>query len=262
MAVTAESEQKILEHLVNLSLNLGKPERTLAIIGEGNTSALLSDDSYYLKASGCELGSITSEGFVRLDRKKVSALLERKNVSEDELKKLFNDAKIDSAATKRPSVEALMHALCLGYEGVKFVAHTHPCYINSLTCSKSFPQNLQGRMYPDEIVLLGEDSVFIPYTDPGIPLACEIKKRIDEYIETYDAVPKSMYLQNHGFVALASSAAEAENITLTAEKAARIRLGAVSAGGINLLDKETIRHIINRPDEKYRRALFAAKGEK
>lgn len=262
MAATAESYKDILDNLVNLSLNLGRPDRTLIIIGEGNTSALLPDDSYYLKASGCELGSITSEGFVRLDRKKIADLSERKNVTEAELKQLFNEAKVDREDTKRPSVEALMHALCLGYEGVKFIAHTHPCYINSLTCSKSFPQNLQGRMYPDEIVLLGEDSVFIPYTDPGISLACEIKKRIDKYIEEYGSVPKSMYLQNHGFVALASSSYEAENITLTAEKAAFIRLGALSAGGINLLDKETVRHIINRPDEKYRSALFVAKGEK
>ena len=68
--------------------------------------------------------------------------------------------------------------------------------------SKTFPENLRGRMYPDEIVLLGEDSVFIPYTDPGIPLAREIKKQIDTYISEYGSVPKCIYMQNHGFVAL------------------------------------------------------------
>lgn len=259
--MSEKTNEDILRELTQMSRNLGKSERNLVIIGEGNTSALLPDGSYYLKASGFEMSSINEDGFVRLKKQTVLDLLEKQNICEDELKKLFNAAKVNPEETKRPSVEALMHALCLSYEDVRFIAHTHPCNINRLTCSKTFPENLRGRMYPDEIVLLGEDSVFIPYTDPGIPLACEIKKQIDTYISEYGSVPKCIYMQNHGFVALGASAREAENITLTAEKAAFIRLGAIAAGGINLLDVQTVRHIMNRPDEKYRKALFASKGE-
>lgn len=254
-----KTENEILKNLISLSHALGKPERGLAMIGEGNTSALLPDGTYYLKASGSELGTIKEEDFVRLKQDTVLALLEKGNVPEAELKVLFEQAKSDPSQTRRPSVEALMHALCLSYEGVQFVGHTHPMHINRLTCSNSYPANLQGRMYPDEIVLLGVDSVFVPYTDPGIPLALEIKRLIDAYIEKYKGVPKSLYIQNHGFVALGTSAQEVENITLTAEKAASIRLGAILAGGICLLDPKTVQHIMGRADEKYRLELFEGK---
>jgi rhamnose utilization protein RhaD (predicted bifunctional aldolase and dehydrogenase) len=259
MMQTHEEHEKVLEELIELSHGLGRPERKFTIIGEGNTSASLGDGTFFLKASGTELATIDRSGFVLLYEAKILELLPKGNVSEEELKRFFEDAKVDRSQTRRPSVEALMHAICLSYDGVKFVGHTHPTEINKLTCSTSYPENLKGRMYPDEIVVLGIDSVFVPYTDPGIPMALKIKEEIDRFIKKYDAIPKSIYIQNHGFVALGGSAVEVENITLTASKAAEVRLGALLAGGINILPEETVRHIKNRPDEKYRQALFEGK---
>ncbi len=40
-------------------------------------------------------------------------------------------------------------------------------------------------------------------------------------------------------------------------KAARIRLGALTAGGINPLPAATIDHLLARPDEKYRQKQLA-----
>ncbi len=255
----SENHNNILQDLIAMSHGLGNESRKLAMIGEGNTSALLDDGTYFLKASGTELGTIDETGFVCLKLDTILELLNKGDISEDELKVLFNEAKTDSSQTRRPSVEALMHAVCLSYDGVNFVGHTHPTHINKLTCASSYPQNLMGRMYPDEIVLLGIDSVFVPYVDPGVPMAIKIKELIDSFISEYGTVPKSMYIQNHGFVALGKTALEVENITLTASKAAEVRLGAIMAGGINLLDEQTIRHIMGRPDEKYRQELFEGK---
>ena len=85
-------------------------------------------------------------------------------------------------------------------------------------------------MYPDEIVLLGEDSVFIPYTDPGIPLAREIKKQIDTYISEYGSVPKCIYMQNHGFVALGASARETSFIVDMIIKQMEYKTSALAIG--------------------------------
>ncbi|MBA3062199.1 MAG: class II aldolase, partial [Atribacteria sp.] len=137
-----------------------------------------------------------------------------------------------------------------------FVGHTHPTAVNRLTCSKSFPENLKGRIYPDEIILLGKESVFIPYIDPGVKLAQRAKKEIEIFLNKYGQKPKSIYLQNHGFIALGSTPAEVENITLTANKAAEIRFGALLMGGINTLSEDMVTHISKRPDEKYRQSLF------
>ena len=178
MMQTHEEHEKVLEELIELSHGLGRPERKFTIIGEGNTSASLGDGTFFLKASGTELATIDRSGFVLLYEAKILELLPKGNVSEEELKRFFEDAKVDRSQTRRPSVEALMHAICLSYDGVKFVGHTHPTEINKLTCSTSYPENLKGRMYPDEIVVLGIDSVFVPYTDPGIPMALKIKEEI------------------------------------------------------------------------------------
>ncbi|GAB4112763.1 MAG: hypothetical protein Kow00103_03030 [Candidatus Caldatribacteriota bacterium] len=61
-------------------------------------------------------------------------------------------------------------------------------------------------------------------------------------------------------VALGSSVKEVKNITLTANKAAWIRIGASFLGGINLLASQEIEHIAQRLDEKYRQKFL--KSEK
>ena len=66
-------------------------------------------------------------------------------------------------------------------------------------------------------------------------------------------------MQNHGLIALAGSPTEATNITAMAIKAARIRLGALAAGGINRLPTEVIDHLLGRPDEKYRQAALSGR---
>jgi rhamnose utilization protein RhaD (predicted bifunctional aldolase and dehydrogenase) len=178
------------------------------------------------------------------------------NPDAEDINHIFEKAKIDKKCRANPSVETLLHAICLNIEGVNFIGHTHPIAVNILTCSKGFPENLKGRIYPDEIVLLGKESIFIPYTDPGVLLAKRIKKEIDIFLERQGERPRVIYLQNHGLIALGSSAMEVENITLTANKAAEIRFGALLLGGINTLSEEIVIHLAERPDEKYRQELF------
>lgn len=252
-------KNEILEKLIGLSRELGNKENDLAIIGEGNTSARIDDNSFYVKASGTQLGTLKEEGLVELRFKEILDLLKLKEGGDDDVKAAYQKAKVNPEQAARPSVETLLHAICLQYEGVDFIGHTHPTEINKLTCAKTYPEPLRGRLYPDEIVVLGRDSVFIPYTDPGLILASTVKNAIDEYISTYGEIPKVIYMQNHGFIALGSSPSEVINIHLTAVKAARIRIGALLCGGIVCLDNSQIERIIGRPDEKYRQSLFKNK---
>ena len=48
------------EELVQLSRDLGREDRHLAILGEGNTSCDLGDGSFLVKASGTSLGTLTT----------------------------------------------------------------------------------------------------------------------------------------------------------------------------------------------------------
>lgn len=249
-----------LHKLVKLSNNLGRIDYHLAIIGEGNTSAKVEikdvSDSFFIKASGTQLATVTENDFIQVYFAPIVQLINMENPNAKEINYIFEKAKVDKKHLANPSVETLLHAICLSLEGVNFVGHTHPTAVNRLTCSKSFPANLKGRIYPDEIILLGKESIFIPYTDPGVQLAQKVKKEIEIFLKKHGERPKSIYFQNHGFVALGSTPTEVENITLTAAKAAEIRFGALLAGGINTLSNDMVTHISGRPDEKYRQNLF------
>ena len=63
----------ILKRLIWLSRELGREDRHLAILGEGNVSADLGDGTFYVKASGSQLATIDAAGFTRV---KVSPILE------------------------------------------------------------------------------------------------------------------------------------------------------------------------------------------
>ncbi|MBI5349216.1 MAG: class II aldolase, partial [Chloroflexi bacterium] len=54
----------ILNDLVALSHELGREDRALAILGEGNSSALNDDGTFWIKSSGAQLNGITEKGFV------------------------------------------------------------------------------------------------------------------------------------------------------------------------------------------------------
>ncbi len=246
-----------LTDLVTMSNRIGQPEWDAVILGEGNTSISVGDGTFYVKGSGCSLETMGADDFVHLRQNDILTLLDEDSVSEERLKEVYESAKVNPAQSKRPSVETVFHALALSYEGINVVAHTHATAVNMLTCSPKWAENLAGRLCPDEAVVLGRDSVFVPYVDPGVILAKEIKTGIDNYIAQYGELPRAVYMQNHGFIALAPSTREACNITAMAIKAARMRLGCLQAGGIAHLDVETVNHLLGRPDEKYRQAALA-----
>lgn len=243
----------VLGELVSMSNRLGDPALDAVILGEGNTSARVDGQTFLVKGSGCQLQTMQGGDFVHLRFDTILSLLDRGTVDEATLSAVYEQAKVDPAQKRRPSVEALFHAVCLSLPGVAFVAHSHATAVNALTCGKLWPHSLAGRMFPDEAVVLGPESVYVPYVDPGVILARAIRDGIEGYRAEYGAVPKVVYMQNHGLIALGGSSQECLNITAMAIKAARIRAVALQAGGgIATLDRGTVLHLLGRPDEKYR----------
>jgi rhamnose utilization protein RhaD (predicted bifunctional aldolase and dehydrogenase) len=81
------------------------------------------------------------------------------------------------------------------------VLHTHPTVVNALTCAKD------GQRVAAEI--LGDDALWIPYIDPGLPLARLIaSKRRAHEARTGDPAPRVLLLQNHGMIVTGESEAE------------------------------------------------------
>jgi rhamnose utilization protein RhaD (predicted bifunctional aldolase and dehydrogenase) len=247
------AERTSLRHLVAMSRHLGDPALDYAILGEGNTSAQIDGDTFWVKASGAELRIIEASGFVQVRFKPVLDLLEQEGVDDQAVKAALEAARVDPGAKARPSVETVLHALALKLDGVNFVGHTHPTAVNAVLCSQKVEEAIAGRLFPDEIVYCGPAPIYIPYTDPGVPLARKVRDEIDRYVNEYRETPKVILMQNHGLIALGKTASEVGNITAMCVKTARVILGAYTLGGPRFMNAEAVARIHTRPDEQYRR---------
>jgi rhamnose utilization protein RhaD (predicted bifunctional aldolase and dehydrogenase) len=249
----------MINSLLSLSHELGLEARQLAILGEGNTSARTSDETFIVKASGSSLATLTAAHVTSCRFDQLLPLLDSK--------KKLGDAAIDDAllasredpCAKKPSVEAIFHAWLLTLPGVNFVGHTHPVSVNSLLCSKWARVFAARRLFPDEIVCGGEASVFVAYTDPGLKLARTVRRETKKFLAAHGRPPRVILLENHGLIALGATPAAVLAATLMADKAARIFLGASAASGgkaPRFLNPAQVARIAGRPDEHHRRKVL------
>jgi rhamnose utilization protein RhaD (predicted bifunctional aldolase and dehydrogenase) len=250
------TQPDLLERLLALSHQLGREERKLAILGEGNTSARLSADTFVVKASGSHLGSLTEAGTATCRFDALLPLLDKKSMADAAIDEALFAARTD-AAMKKPSVEAIFHAWLLTLPGVNFVGHTHPVAVNQLLCSRHARTFARRRTFPDEIVCCGVESVFVPYTDPGLKLAQAIRTATKAYIRRLARAPRVILLENHGFIALGATPESVLATTLMGTKAAEIFAGAAAAAGTpRFLTAAQVARIAGRPDEHYRQKVL------
>jgi rhamnose utilization protein RhaD (predicted bifunctional aldolase and dehydrogenase) len=248
-----------LRTLVELSRTLGEPSRDLVILAEGNTSIRTEEDRMLVKASGSQLGTAAGEDFVEVNTRAMLDLVNDEAADEGDVERVFG-ALGRGPGGRRPSVEAMLHAICLGIGGASVVGHTHPVPVNILLCSPHAERMSADVLFPEQVVILGRNPVFVPYTDPGLTLARAVQREMLRRIELDGVPPKVIYLGNHGIFALGQSAAEVLQITAMAVKVSRILGGALTVGGVQTLSEHDVARIDGRPDEIYRRRVLAASG--
>jgi len=184
-----------LTQLIEVSKLYGK-DKTFVIAGGGNTS-FKDENHIWVKASGVALETIDENGFVCLSRAKLK-VVSSKTYSQDatereaEVKADLGNA-IVSTGGNRPSVETSMHEI-IGYQ---FVVHTHPTLVNALMCSNK----AEGICFE----LFGDQSLFIPYTDPGYILFKKVETEITRFTSKFGKAPQIIFLENHGVFVAADS---------------------------------------------------------
>jgi len=250
-AINQERLSVRIAELLDLSRQLGDAARSLCILGEGNTSAVIDEGHLAVKASGSVLGSLTESDLTVCERAPLVEALANRNLTDDEMKELLQSVKIDKSARK-PSIETVFHAWLLTLPGVQYVGHTHSLDANKVLCSPRARDFAERRLFPDEVVYCGGASVFVPYTDPGLPLAREIRDRVKSFIQHQGCTPKLILLQNHGIIAMGPTPDAVMACTLMADKAAAIFAGAAAMGGPNFLTPQHVDRIATRPDEHER----------
>jgi len=243
---------EILDELVAMSKALGDPARDYVILGEGNTSARIDDDTFYVKASGTSMGTIDADGFVKVSISKVTAILDDPNAGDEDVTRVFQDALVEHREKRRPSVAAMLHAILLRVPEFAFIGHTHAAHVNMLMCSDCAEEFATKRLFPDQIVYLGHKSVYVPYVDPGLVLAREVKARFEAFVDAEGMLPSSIFMQNHGVITMGATAKAVTSATDMAEKAAKVLVGTYSVGGPNFMSDADVDRIFTRPDEAYR----------
>jgi rhamnose utilization protein RhaD (predicted bifunctional aldolase and dehydrogenase) len=243
-----------LRTLVELSRTLGEPSRDLVILAEGNTSIRTDPDRMLVKASGSQLGTAVDEDFVEVDTRTMLDLVNDSSAGANDVERVFGEF---ARTGKRPSVEAMLHAICLSAGRASVVGHTHPVPVNIVLCSPHAQRLSSDVLFPEQVVILGRNPAFVPYLDPGLILARAVQREMLRRIELDGAAPKVIYLGNHGIFALGQSAAEVLQITAMAVKVSRILSGALTLGGVHTLSEDDVTRIDGRPDEIYRRQVLA-----
>ncbi|MFT5301511.1 MAG: rhamnose utilization protein RhaD (predicted bifunctional aldolase and dehydrogenase) [Mariniblastus sp.] len=244
-----------LTDLLELSNFLGEERHQMAILGEGNTSARIDHETFWVKASGSCLATLTQNDLVACRLKPLLAMLEQPDLTDQQIEAELFACRVDSHA-KKPSVETLFHAYLLSLPGVAFVGHTHGVAVNQILCSPLAEKFATRKLFPDEVVCCGPQSVLVPYTDPGLLLSQAIRDQTQEFMDEYGAPPRVILLQNHGLITLGQTPSAVKAAMLMAQKSAEIFVGAATLGGPVFMSPEDVDRIANRSDEHYRqRAL-------
>ena len=245
--------QDHLTKLLALSREIGRPDRRLALLGEGNTSTDLGDGTFLVKSSGSSLSNLDESGVSRVKMAAVLAALDNETLDDSGVKSVLEASRADASA-RLPSVETFMHAVCLGEGGSKWIGHCHAEAVMSVLCSTHGAKPFLSHIFPDAIVVCGRHVAIVPYIDPGLALAREVRRALREFRAAHGTSPKVILLENHGPVSLGSSDTEVLNILLMLDKWARVLAGTLAVGGPIFLPSAVSDRIDSRPDEHYRRA--------
>ncbi|MBM3496949.1 MAG: class II aldolase/adducin family protein [Armatimonadetes bacterium] len=230
----------------------------MAILGEGNTSARVDADSFYVKESGKGLLEADAGSFVLVSIPTILATLDGPPLDDAQIRQVLLDARIGCAGDRpRPSVETFLHAYLLSLPDIGFVGHTHPTAVNAILCSRNSREAVSGRLFPDEIVCCGPAVCYVEYTDPGIPLARRLRECVEQFISEHNMAPRIILMENHGLIATGKTPRDVETATAMYVKTARVLLGAFALGGPRYLTPENVARIHTRPDESYRQKLIA-----
>jgi rhamnose utilization protein RhaD (predicted bifunctional aldolase and dehydrogenase) len=251
----------IISELNNLAIAAGSPVEDLTILAEGNAAAFDPQSNKFLvKASGVVMGTAKESDWVWLDLEPCVEILKKaakKGATPeltDKLNLILKDGRDQNGLARKASIETLVHVVAFHMMESTWSLHSHPTPVVALASSKEGPKHYKASVFPDETVMCGPTPLFLPFAEPGLELGLGVYKGVKAYQQKHGRNPGQIILGNHGLCTFGNGSEEALGTTKIAVKAARVRLGALSAGGIKFIPDKMAEKIAFRPDEVKRRA--------
>ncbi|USQ82228.1 class II aldolase/adducin family protein [Ornithinimicrobium faecis] len=184
-------EAMLVADTVRVSRDLGQ-DPFLVLHGGGNTSVKLGK-RIRVKASGFDLGDLSEEGLVRVDRSALTKLLSQPTLSDTQMVEGYQEALV-TPGDPSPTIETLVHH-ALPFTSV---LHSHADAIVALTDTLD-GENLVQRA-------LGEEVIYLPYVMPGFDLARQI---LTAWEARSSERPTVLVLAHHGLFTCGDSPREA-----------------------------------------------------
>jgi rhamnose utilization protein RhaD (predicted bifunctional aldolase and dehydrogenase) len=249
----------VSDELLALTRSLGRPDRDLVILAEGNTSERLADGRIVVKASGSGMATATKDDFVVVDVAELAQLLTDPAADQAALTAAL-DAGSVHGRRRRGSIEALVHVavqvVSPAPAASRYVGHTHPTAVVGLLASVHAADSYGRHVYSDEAVVVGRP-LFVPYAQPGIELGRLFHTALRRRVEETGDLPALVLLANHGIVAIGPTTDGVDGISAMAVKGARVRTTAYAVGGIAPLTEEAVDKFFARDDIAQRRSDIA-----
>ncbi|HZW00843.1 MAG TPA: SDR family NAD(P)-dependent oxidoreductase, partial [Candidatus Deferrimicrobium sp.] len=174
--------------------------------GGGGNSSVKADGVVYIKPSGVPLATLEADDLVPLEMAPLLDLLHGRAGAEaearlegqpDPVMRIAARVRLADAKGRRPSVELLFHSLL----PETYVLHTHPIVPNAITCNQD-GEAIAARLFGDEVL-------WVPYTDPGLPLARKIHAlRTAFEARTGKPAPRITFMGDHGIIVTADTTDE------------------------------------------------------
>lgn len=197
--------------------------------GGGGNASVKAGGVVYIKPSGVPLATLEADDLVPLATAPLLDLLLEGGDEADEARladapdpvmRAAAKVRLAEAKGRRPSVELMFHSLLPD----RYVLHTHPIVPNAVACNADGEQ-LMGQLF-------GDDALWVPYTDPGLPLARKIHELREAHRDrTGGAAPQITFMGDHGLIVAADTTDEVAE--LSEHVMATVR-GAIERSGIDV----------------------------
>jgi rhamnose utilization protein RhaD (predicted bifunctional aldolase and dehydrogenase) len=208
------------------------------VLWDEGACAVRSGTKLFVSKRGAYFTALTAGDMVEMDLAGTAELILLENVSEEAL------AGVQGGATAlNPSLDAILFAYLFSLDETKYAVHLQPVEINQIIGSPRARQYAERRTVAYEVVSRGVSNLLVPYADPGVLLAREVKRKLALWRDRYKVMPRLIMIQNHGMIVLGHSQ---EEILRTAEmmiKSAQIFMGAAAMGGPAFLTPDNVLHL-------------------
>ncbi|MBF0344655.1 MAG: bifunctional aldolase/short-chain dehydrogenase [Nitrospirae bacterium] len=211
-------------------------ERQLIMHGGGNASVKTTHTNIlgdcraviYVKASGADMAVVGQEGYVGLELDYLKRLSTLDNLSDEDMINEIRTHVLDYRCPN-PSLETLMHV----FIPYKYVDHTHPDAILTLTNQANADAHIRNA--------LGSDVVVLNYITPGFKLAKAVYKALSGSPHC-----RAIVLMYHGLITFGESAKESYDLTIELVRRAKKYIERFSVNAMSTTTVEMARLRYNK----------------